>query len=321
MRGAFARSLVALAERDPRVWLLTGDLGFSVLEPFVARFPERFVNAGVAEQNMIGVAAGLAHSGKRVFVYSIANFPTLRCLEQIRNDVCYHGLPVRIVSVGGGLSYGAAGYTHHAVEDFAVMRSLPGLAVLAPGDPRETELLVEALGDLPGPAYLRLGKAGEPTVHTQLESLKLGQALLVRPGSDVTLIATGGMLHGAVQAAEELETRDGLSVRVLSMHTLKPFDEAAVRAAAIETRAVLSVEEHSCIGGLGSAVADVMAELPVSRARFQKFALPDRHSERIGSQRYLLSELGTIAERARRLLADGAGELRREPVPSTHSSI
>jgi transketolase len=303
MRGAFARSLVALAERDPRVWLLTGDLGFSVLEPFAQRFPERFVNVGVAEQNMVGVAAGLAHSGKRVFVYSIANFPTLRCLEQIRNDVCYHGLPVRIVSVGGGVAYGAAGYTHHGVEDFAVLRALPGLAVLAPGDPRETELLVNALGDLPGPAYLRLGKAGEPEVHRDLPRLTLGRALVLRSGSDLTLIATGGMLYGAVQAAEELEKQDGLSVRVLSMHSLKPFDEAAVRAAASETRAILSVEEHSTIGGLGSAVADVLAEMPDRHARFAKFALPDRHLERIGSQRYLLSELGTIADQARRLLS------------------
>lgn len=302
MRTAFIRSLLVLAERDPRVWLLTGDLGFSVLEPFAQRFPERFVNAGVAEQNMIGVAAGLAHSGKRVFVYSIANFPTLRCFEQIRNDVCYHGLPVRIVSVGGGLSYGSAGYTHHGVEDFAALRALPGLAVLAPGDPLETELLTQALGELPGPAYLRLGKAGEPLVHSELSSLTLGRALLVRPGSDVTLIATGGMLHGAVKAAEELSS-EGLSVRVLSMHTLKPLDEAAVRAAAMETRAIVSVEEHSCIGGLGSAVADVVAALPAPRARFSKFALPDRHLEQIGSQRYLLSELGTIADHVRRLLS------------------
>lgn len=303
MRGAFINSLLALAQRDPRVWLLTGDLGFSVLEPFATRFPRRFVNAGVAEQNMISVAAGLAHSGKRVFVYSIANFPTLRCYEQIRNDVCYHGLPVRIVSVGGGLAYGSAGYTHHGVEDFATLRALPGMAVLAPGDPRETELLTEALGEHPGPAYLRLGKAGEPVVHNQLSSLTLGQALVVRPGSDVTLIATGGMLHSAVQAADELAMNDSLSVRVLSMHTLKPLDEAAVRAAAMETRAIVSVEEHSSIGGLGSAVADVLAQMPNPRARFSKFALPDRHLESIGSQRYLLSELGSVTDHVRRLLS------------------
>ncbi len=302
MRGAFVRTLLELADADPRVWLLTGDLGFSVLEPFAERFPERYVNVGVAEQNMLGVAAGLAHGGNIVFVYSIANFPTLRCLEQIRNDVCYHALPVRIVSVGGGLSYGAAGYTHHGVEDLAILRALPGLAVLAPGDPHETVALTRALGALPGPAYLRLGKAGEPEVHREPPRLELGRALRVREGSDVTLIATGGQLHASVQAAEALAA-EGVSARVLSMHTVKPLDEAAIREAALETRAILSVEEHSELGGLGSAIADVLATMRERRAVFGKFALPDQHLDVIGSQRHLLASLGTIAARARALLA------------------
>lgn len=299
MRTAFARALVALAERDPRVFLLTGDLGYSVLEPFRERFPERFVNVGVAEQNMIGIAAGLAHSGNVVFVYSIANFPTLRCLEQIRNDVCYHDLPVRVVSVGGGLAYGSAGYTHHGVEDLAVMRALPGLSVFAPGDPLETELITQALLDLPGAAYLRLGKAAEPRVHESLPALELGRAIELIPGSDITLIATGGMLFAAREAALELARTHALSVRLLSMHTLKPLDEAAVVAAARQTQLVVTCEEHSCIGGLGSAVADVMAALPAPRARLLKFALPDKASDVVGSQRFLLSRLGSIADRVR----------------------
>lgn len=299
MRTAFARMLVELAERDPRVFLLTGDLGFSVLEPFRERFPKRFVNVGVAEQNMLGIAAGLAHSGQIVFVYSIANFPTLRCLEQIRNDVCYHALPVRIVSVGGGLAYGSAGYTHHGVEDIAVMRALPGLSVFAPGDPIETELITSALLDLPGPAYLRLGKAAEPAVHPARPELVPGRAHCLQEGSDLTLIATGGMLFSACEAARELKSQHGLSVRVLSMHTLKPLDEAAVVRAAQETRLVVTCEEHSCIGGLGSAVADVMAGLS-TRARLVKFALPDRASELVGTQSYLLSQLGSIVERIQR---------------------
>jgi transketolase len=297
MRTTFARTLGELAERDPRVFLLTGDLGFSVLEPFRERFPKRFVNVGVAEQNMLGIAAGLAHSGQVVFVYSIANFPTLRCLEQIRNDVCYHELPVRIVSVGGGLAYGSAGYTHHGVEDLAVMRALPGLSVFAPGDPIETELITTALLDLAGPAYLRLGKASEPAVHEARPELVPGRAHLLQDGSDVTLIATGGMLFAAREAARELASRHGLSVRLLSMHTLKPLDELAVVRAANETRLLVTCEEHSCIGGLGSAVADVLAALPAPRARLVKFALPDRASEVVGSQRYLLSRLGSIVER------------------------
>lgn len=299
MRTAFARTLMALAERDPRVFLLTGDLGFSVLEPFRERFPKRFVNVGVAEQNMLGIAAGLAHSGNVVFVYSIANFPTLRCLEQIRNDVCYHGLPVRVVSVGGGLAYGSAGYTHHGVEDLAIMRALPGISVFAPGDPLETELITSALLDIPGPAYLRLGKAAEPLVHATAPKLVPGRAIQIQDGRDVTLIATGGMLFAALEAARELETQHGLTVRLLSMHTLKPLDETAIVGAASDTRLVVTCEEHSCIGGLGSAVADVIAALPAPRARLVKFALPDRVNDVVGSQRYLLARLGTITERIR----------------------
>src|SRR5437763_8640674 len=156
-----------MAEEDERIWLLSGDLGYSVLESFVQKFPGRFVNVGVAEQNMIGVAAGLAMSGHVVFTYSIANFPVMRCLEQIRNDVCYHNLNVKIVAVGGGLAYGPAGYTHHALEYLAVMRAMTGMTVLAPGDPVETRLATKALADRQGPCYLRLGKAGEPLVHRQ----------------------------------------------------------------------------------------------------------------------------------------------------------
>ncbi len=308
MRTAFAKALCELAERDPRVWLLTGDLGFSVLEPFRARFPERFVNAGVAEQNMVGVAAGLAHSGNVVFVYSIANFPTLRCYEQIRNDVCYHELPVRIVSVGGGLAYGSAGYTHHGVEDLAVMRVLPGMTVVAPGDPLETDAVTRALVDLPGPAYLRLGKANEPVVHEAPLSLTLGRALTLRNGHDVTLISTGGMLAASVAAADELAVRAKLSVRVLSMHTLKPLDVEAVLAAARETRLILSVEEHSELGGLGSAVAELLAEMPPPRARFRRFALPDRYLREVGSQGFLLASLGSIAERVMETWRSGLGD-------------
>ena len=188
-------------------------------------------------------------------------------------------------------------YTHHGVEDLAVMRALPGLSVFAPGDPIETELITTALLDLPGPAYLRLGKASEPAVHEARPELVPGRAHLLQDGSDVTLIATGGMLFAAREAARELAARHGLSVRLLSMHTLKPLDELSVVRAANETRVVVTCEEHSCIGGLGSAVADVLAALPAPRARLVKFALPDRPSEVVGSQRYLLSRLGSIVER------------------------
>src|SRR3989442_15702127 len=177
MRGAFRAAICALAAADERVWLLTGDLGYTVLEGFRERFPDRFVNVGVAEQNMTGVAAGLALSGKIVFTYSIANFPILRCLEQVRNDVCYHKANVKIVAVGGGLAYGALGSTHHATEDIAILRALPEMVVVAPGDPQEAEAATRAIAEHPGPCYLRLGRAGEPHVHRQKLSFQLGRAI------------------------------------------------------------------------------------------------------------------------------------------------
>jgi transketolase len=286
VRTAFIRTLAELAESDERINLVVGDLGFGVVEPFREKFPDRFVNAGVAEQDMTGIAAGMALCGKVVFTYSIANFPTLRCLEQIRNDVCYHHADVKIVSVGGGLGYGALGMTHHATEDVAVMRALPSMTVVAPGDPLETELATRAVIEQSGPAYLRLGKSGEPRVHASTVSFRLGEAIRVSEGTDITLIATGVMLWNTLQAAERL-ARDGIQVRVLSMHTIKPLDEAAVLAAARETAAIATIEEHSVIGGLGSAVAEVLAESAEARVPFKRLGIPSTASTLIGSQAYL----------------------------------
>jgi transketolase len=262
MRTAFIGELLKLADLNPNIWLVTGDLGYSVLEPFAERFPDRFVNAGVAEQNMIGVAAGLARSGATVFVYSIANFPTFRCLEQIRNDVCYPGARVIVVSVGSGFSYGSHGSTHHAIEDLAVMRSLPGIVVVSPGDPTEARLATHALADLGGPAYLRLGKAGEAVVNAHAgDEFALGQLRLVRGGTDVTIMATGSVLAIANAAAAALD-REGISTRVYSAHTLKPFDVEGLLRALSETAGIVTVEEHRLVGGLRSAVAEVLLDVP-----------------------------------------------------------
>lgn len=266
MRTAFIKELCALAENDDRIWLICGDLGYSVLEVFADRFPDRFLNAGVAEQNMTGVAAGLAMTGKTVFTYSIANFPVMRCLEQVRNDVCYHNLDVKVVSVGGGLAYGSHGYTHHGVEDLAVMSVMPNMTVVAPGDPVEAQAATRALAATPGPAYLRLGKAGEPILHSSPIDFQLGRALTVREGEDVTIISTGGMLGTAIEAAAQLHSR-GISARLLSMPTLRPFDADAVTKAARTTRAILTVEEHGA-GGLGTHTAEVLAELASSTPFF-----------------------------------------------------
>jgi transketolase len=257
VRTAFIETLKDLAGQDERIWLLCADLGFSVLENFAQAFPKRYVNVGVAEQNMTGVAAGLALSGKIVFTYSIANFPVIRCLEQIRDDVCAHNLNVKVVSVGGGFAYGSAGYTHHGTEDLAMMRVLPNMTVLAPGDPIETRLLTVAATARPGPCYLRLGKAGEPIVHASQPEVTIGKAIVLRKGDAGTLISTGGALAMTVKAAEELAAQ-GVSVSVLSMPTLSPLDNEAILRAAKDTGRIVTVENHG-IGGLGSAVAEVLA--------------------------------------------------------------
>ncbi len=296
MRAAFINTLVELAAADERVWLLSGDLGYSVLERFFERFPERYVNVGVAEQNLTGVAAGLASCGKIVFTYSIANFPTVRCLEQVRNDVCYHQVPVKIVAVGGGYAYGPHGYTHHGLEDLALLRALPGMTVVAPGDPVETALATRALVAHPGPCYLRLGKARETVVHTQTPAFELGRALRLRAGRDVTLINTGATLAYTLETAERLARDHRVEARVLSMHTLKPLDDAAVRAAARETGGIVTVEEHSITGGLGSAVADVLAAAGGPPPRFRKFGAPDAVRHEIGRQAHLRDFGGTLLD-------------------------
>ena len=295
MRTAFLRTIEELAALDPRINLVVGDLGFSVVESFAGRFPRQFLNAGVAEQNMAGLAAGMALSGKVVFIYSIANFPTLRCLEQIRNDACYHGADLKVVSVGGGFSYGALGMTHHALEDLAILRALPGMVVLAPGDPLEVEGATRAIVRHRGPCYLRLGKAGEPVVHKSPPDFVIGRAIPAREGRDLTLISAGGMLHTCVEAADRLSAR-GIEARVLSMATLKPLDADAVLQAAEETGAILTVEEHSVIGGLGGAVAEVLAQRARRRTPFRILGVEDRFTREVGGQEHLRRLHGLTAE-------------------------
>ena len=294
MRRAFFKTLTELAKRDPRIMFVTGDLGFMALESFRDAVPEQFYNAGVSEANMIGMAAGLAMAGRRVFVYSIIPFTTLRVYEFIRNDVCYHRLPVTVVGVGAGYAYSNQGATHHATEDLAVMRALPGMTVVSPCDPLEVGAAVRALVLLDGPAYLRLGKVGEPILHHEPPPFRLGRAITLREGRHVTIIATGSILGTVIKAATMLNEL-GISTRVLSMPTIKPIDLEAIRAASDETKAIVTVEEHSVIGGLGSAVAEVLAELG-SHPRFKRLGIGDRFMEVAGSQQYLLSLHGLNVE-------------------------
>lgn len=296
MRGAFFKTLMELADRDDRIYLVVGDLGFGVVEPFIQQFPKRFLNVGVAEQNLTGIAAGIALTGKVVFTYSIANFPILRCLEHVRNDICYHNANVKIVSIGGGYSYGVLGMTHHATEDLAVLRALPEMVVTAPGDPIEVQEATRAIAAHQGPCYLRLGRAGEPTIHGSAVKFELGKAIRVRDGDALTLISTGALLQTAVKVADTLAAK-GTQVRVLSMHTVKPLDHEAVLAAARETRAIVTLEEHSIIGGLGGAVAECLAESGELRVPFKRVGIPAAFSAHVGSQEYLRAQSGLSPER------------------------
>lgn len=291
MRSAFIYSLLELAQRDDRVTLVVGDLGFGVVTRFAEELPKQFVNAGVAEQNMTGLATGMALNGKIVFTYSIANFPVLRCLEQIRNDVCYHQANVKIVAVGGGMAYGSLGMSHHATEDIAIMRALPNMVVIAPNDPIESALATRAVAAHDGPCYLRLGRAGEPVIHNADLEFQIGKAITVRDGYDVTLLVTGGLL-GNVLAVSDLLRDRGVHARVLSVPTIKPLDEEAVLQAARETNAIFTIEEHSVIGGLGGAVSEVLMEGSERRVRFKRIGLNSVFASRIGSQDYLRAEYG-----------------------------
>ena len=302
MRTAFINTLTRMAKRNPGIFLLTGDLGYSVIEGFRKDFPRRFFNIGVAEANMAGIAAGLALSGKTVFMYSIVPFVTMRCFEQIRNDICIQNLKVRIIGAGGGLCYGSAGPTHHSIEDISIMRSLPNMTVICPGDPLEAESAISSSENYPGPVYIRLGKSKEPQVHSRIKGFKIGRGIVLHDGRDITIISTGNMLYTAAQVTSMLIKRK-ISVSLISMHTVKPIDKEIIRRASLKTKAIFTIEEHSIIGGLGSAVSEVLAEQG-RKINFKMIALPDAYPKEIGSQEYLRSKLGLSAKDIEKTILD-----------------
>lgn len=295
MRDIFIQRLTELAESNPRLLLITGDLGFNVLNAFAERFPRQYLNAGVAEQNMTGLATGLAMEGRVVFTYSIANFPTLRCLEQIRNDACYHGANVKVVAIGGGFSYGALGVSHHATEDLSILRSLPELTLVAPGDDWEAAEATSALVNTPGTCYLRLDRSSAPATNRPDEQFRLGRARVIREGEDMTLMAVGGILGIALEAAERL-AGEGIECRVISMHTVKPLDREAIVAASRETGGIVTVEEHTVEGGLGGAVAEVCLDGGVLPNTFHRVGLRAGFSSIVGDQDFLRSQYAMDAQ-------------------------
>ncbi len=284
LRTAFIDTLRELARIDDRIFLLTADMGYSVFETFRDEFPDRFLNTGIAEQNTIGVAAGLASRGKIVFVYSIIPFVTMRCFEQVRLDLAYNFMNVKLVGVGAGLTYGPLGSSHHALEDIAIMRSLPDMTVLCPGDPIETRELIKRSYEYEGPVYIRLGKNGEPKIHPDETRIEIGKSITVLEGNDLALITTSNMLETGKKWVEEWK-QDGVNVSLISMPSLKPFDSSTVKNLIDKEIPIITLEEHSVIGGLGSIISQVIATTgkPV---KFQQIGINDKFSHVVGGHEF-----------------------------------
>lgn len=308
MRNAFAAELLALAAEGEPVVLLSGDIGNRLFDEFKSRFPQRFFNCGVAESNMMSVAAGMALCGLRPVAYTIASFATTRCFEQIRVDVCYHNLSVIIAGVGAGLAYAANGPTHQSCEDIAILRTLPNMTVICPGAPCEVRLALREAVHHGGPVYLRLGKKGEPEVHPEIPAFTIGKGIIVRQGDDVCLLSTGNMLSVAMEAAENLERR-GVSAQVVSLHTVKPLDEELIEDAFSRLSVVATVEEHSLLGGLGGSIAEWLADRPRMKARLVRIGTGDVFLHEAGGQTYVRERFG--------LTPDNIAEAILQARPST----
>lgn len=288
MRYALVKTLKEEALKDKNIMLLTGDVGFNVLNEFYDVLPAQYVNCGISEQNMSSVAAGLALSGKKVFTYSIGNFSTLRCIEQIRNDICYHNASVTIVSLAAGFAYGALGMSHHATEDIACMRALPNMTVFSPADPLETIAVTKAAIRSNAPCYIRLGRGGEPALRSSFDSQKFetGKAYLLRGGeANVCVFATGSIAREAVTAADSLASR--ADIPIYTFPTVKPVDAQFIRDCARRYEVILTIEEHTVTGGFGGAVAEVLAEQSAPKARLVRMGLNDVFSGAVGDVSYL----------------------------------
>lgn len=291
MRNAFADEITKLAATDPKLVLLSGDIGNRLFDKFKEIAPDRFYNCGVAEANMIGVAAGLAMSGFHPVVYTITPFTTTRVMEQIRVDVCYHNVPVTIVGTGSGLSYASLGPTHHSCEDMAMLRSIPGMSVLAPGDANEVRACLRAALKHGGPVYMRIGKKGEPVVHENVPDFTIGRSVVINEGKDVTLLAVGVMLPIAIETAKLLEQHN-LSTRVVSVISVKPQDEALLENVFSGSQLVATIEEHSLIGGYGSSVGEWLIDSEMHGAPLLRFGTADTFIHESGETHYARNKMG-----------------------------
>ncbi len=302
MRKIFFQTLEDNAKRDKNIFLLTADLGVKFFSNFKKIDPQRFINVGVAEANMINIAAGLSMSGKNVYCYSIVPFLIMRTFEQIRIDLCYNNLNVKLLGAGGGLVYGVEGVTHHAIEDLAIMRSLPNMTVVAPGDAKESEALARASINYLGPLYIRFGRDLDPIVHQKNFNFEIGKGIIVKEGKDICLFATGTMLYPGKMVSNILN-KEGLNPTLISLHTLKPLDKKLIKDCAQKYKAIFTLEEHNIIGGLGSAVAEVLTEAKYG-GFFKRIGIPDSYSPYIGKPDYLLKKFGLDIETIANLILE-----------------
>lgn len=294
MRYEVVKAIYTAGENDPRFYFITGDYGHANTPEFQKNWKGRYFNGGMSEQNIIGMAAGLALSGMKAFVYSIVPFITLRCYEQIKVDVCDHNADVTIIGGGGGFAYADAGPTHYAIEDIAALRALPNMKIVCPANPMEGRQLAEQVAKIGGPTYIRMGRGREANPEKEY-IVTFGKAAVLRPGNDVTIISTGHIVGEALRAAEMLAAQ-GIDAEVLNMHTVKPLDTEAVLARLATRKAIVTLEEHSVIGGLGGAIAEILAELP-GHPPFKRFGVADAWPDVVGSQAYLRDLMGISAEK------------------------
>jgi len=296
MRNAFAAELSSLAEKNKDICLLMGDIGNRLFNDFKANFMDRFLNCGVAEANMIGMAAGMALTGLRPIVYTITPFITTRCYEQIRVDLCYLHLPVILVGVGSGLCYASGGPTHHSCEDIAIMRVLPNMTVICPGDIHEVRAALNGALTRKGPVYIRLGKKNEPVVHKTPPDFKIGKGIVINKGRDVCLLSTGNILPLAIELAEKLN-RNSISSQVVSMHTVKPMDYDVLSEIFSKFEVVATLEEHSILGGFGSCVSEWMTKENIQGVRLLNFGTSDIFMNVCGNQEFARQYFGLTSEK------------------------
>lgn len=307
MRNTFIKELIGQAAINNKIQLITGDLGFGVLNNYRDKFPNQYINAGISEQAMTGIAAGMALEGNIVFTYSIGNFPTMRCLEQIRNDCAYHNANVKIVCVGGGLVYGPHGMSHHATEDIAIMRALPNVIVTAPADPVEAVCVTREIIKHQGTCYMRLGRGGEKNIHEkEIKDFKLGKAIKIEDGKKIAIFSTGAILDEAVKVREKL-TKKNIECALYSFPTIKPLDVEVIEKYANQANLIVTVEEHNILGGFGSAVAEVLSENE-TKCKLLRVGLNDTYSSVVGKQEYLREIYGLDAKAIEKKILKIIGE-------------